>query len=134
MAENLILNSQKNEVLLTIQDIGLDPSEFQWATWSSNQTKYLMVSTVIHELTEYYFMFDFKDRKQFAEFSPGTEAQVEYDYPGSWTFQSVAVRKWLTSLKREIETPDLWAAIGEEKKLAEAASSFEIPNSPFTTE
>ena len=44
------------------------------------------------------------------------------------------VYNWLAFLKREIEAPDLWAAILQEKRLLRITSEAPIPNTQFTPE
>ena len=136
MAQRLILKSHANEVLLLIYHEGLAPSQFEWEERSSKHADNLEVSALIHRPTGYYFLFDFygSTSEHWAEFSPASGSPLHSVHAGSWEFQRDYVLAWITFLKREIEAPDLWGAICQEMKLAEATISVDIPNTPFSPE
>jgi hypothetical protein len=130
-----LLQSQKNEVFLLVQESALDPSAFAWDTWLSENTEGAQVSVLIHQQSGYWFLFDRLTGKHWCAFSPGAEELRQERYPGSWPMLLDAVRMWLGYLKRETESPDLWAMLGEENALS-AAASAELygENTPFTAE
>lgn len=125
MSEQLLLKSKRNEVLAMIQRTGLDPVSFTWAPAESGQTAQLIVSRLVHPPSGYYFLFDLRKGVQFSEFSPGKDKHLQDEYPGAWDHQVGNVRDWLTYLKREIEAPDLWAAV----QAGSAIVTGEIPPS-----
>jgi hypothetical protein len=134
MRERLILKSQANQVLQAIQAKELDGSEFERGQRESLfQQSGLIVSVLIHRPSGYYYLFDFRDGKHFAEYSPGPDSPVRRENPGGWGSQISYVRQWLDHLKREVEAPDLWAALSQEKALVGAAAG-QVGNDPFTPE
>jgi hypothetical protein len=111
MAKQLVLRSQANEILALVEAVGLEPAAFAWKEVPSYVTRHLMVSGLFHEATPFYFRFDFKEGLAHADFSPGDEKQVDVQYPGDWSGQVRLAKAWLENLKREVEAPDLWAAV-----------------------
>ena len=109
-----ILNSQANEVLKLVKDQGLDPLEFSWEHTESSNTADLYVSKILHISTGSFFKFDFKEGKHFCVFSPGKEKQKESIFSGSWELQISYINKWLSYLKREIASPNLWETISQQ--------------------
>ncbi len=132
MADSLILRSQADEMLQSIQDSRMDPSSFHWATTASVITVDLKVSKLIHSQTQYYFQFDLHQGSHYCRFSPGESTQTENQYPGSWNGQFQYFQRWIGYLKREIEAPDLWKAIAQECDLIAAVSKPETDNTQFS--
>ncbi len=65
-------------------------------------------------------------------YSPGTTRKEEREeHRDSWENRYSSFRAWLSCLRNEIDAPDLWAAIGQEKALF-AAVSTTSNNDPFT--
>ncbi len=99
-----------------------------------------MVSVLIHLPSLYSYKFDFV-RAEYrywhqAIYSPGKKSLQEGSFKFSeWEVHLKVIRtEWLPNLKREIEAPDLWAAVSQEKQLVEAASSPKVENTAFTKE
>jgi hypothetical protein len=66
------------------------------------------------------------------EFSPGFTERVEgIDHRDDWGRRAELTSRWLEELRREVEAPDLWATIGQEKVLPTAALSARLDNRPF---
>lgn len=132
MQKYLILQSQKNSILESIVNLGLNASDFEWREQESNYTK-AIISVLIHRPTNYYFSFEIQQGKHFAEFSPGETLAIERSFTGSWSYQWAYLDSWLIFLKRELESPDLWSAIAQESELINATNE-EDDNSPFNKE
>jgi len=65
--------------------------------------------------------------------SPGHNKKVEDSrHEDIWLNKENACGKWLVIVKSEVDAPDLWATIGQEKALSTAASSASLDNRPFT--
>lgn len=129
LLEQTLLKSHANDVLMTIQAAGLDPSDFEWSrrkSTSGNST----VSVLLYHPTGAYYVFDLKDNC--AECSPGMDTTIERFTAGSWSLQLSYVDTWLRSVKREAKEPDLWAAILQEKILVLAATSPKGRDAPFS--
>jgi hypothetical protein len=65
-------------------------------------------------------------------YSPGEHTFEEREFSLTWESQLEHVKNWATYLKREIDAPDLWGQILNEKGLAEAALSAEDSDAAFT--
>ena len=140
MARETLLKTQRNVVLSVLRQEGLEPSDFEWHEAESSQVKGRMVSVLIHLPSLYSYKFDFV-RAEYrywhqAIYSPGKKSLQEGSFKFSeWEVHLKVIRtEWLPNLKREIEAPDLWAAVSQEKQLVEAASSSKAENTAFTQE
>jgi hypothetical protein len=138
MAKETLLKTQRNVVLSVLRQLGLEPSDFEWHEAESKQVRDRMVSVLIHRPSIYFYKFDFvyADRRYWhqAIYSPGEESAQGYSNKfWEWKNHLGVIRtEWLPNLKREIEAPDLWAAVSQEKQLVEAASSSKVENTAFT--
>jgi hypothetical protein len=135
LAQRPLRKTERNEVLHAIREIGLEPSEFAWkdmiGAWNSQAIKALL-----HPATGSYFLFDGGEGPQsqpiyYCVFFPGQGVPVTEKKVENWTVQLAVFRDWLIRVKEEAETPDLWAAIADQRHLSEAAVSEES-NAPFT--
>lgn len=133
MRKQLIMKSQKNQIFEQIKHTKLNPSEFEWIECDSDMVPGLRVSKLIHRPTDSYCMFDFSGTSRWTAYSPGDESAIERKESHYWFDQSGHVVTWLVSLSREFKSPDLWATISQETKLAEVASSSNITNEPFSS-
>jgi len=92
-----------------------------------------MVSRLVHTPSGSFFNFD-NVRDFYSKWSPADEKLTEHTGHSSWASQLVLVRKWLTYMKRETESPDLWGAISKGAQVLESAASSDTSNAPFMTE
>ena len=88
---------------------------------------------LVHPPSSFYFLFDQIDENNWVQYSPAPEKTKTAVYPGGWAETMRHVVIWAGALKRELVTPDLWASVREEKKLA-TSSALATDNSPFTPE
>ena len=133
ITNSLLLKSRRNDVFLAIKQRQLNPLEFEWHEVASEQSEDTKVSLLVHRLTTLYFLFDVLEHLPHCTYSPGTDRTVAIEYPGDWDGQFNHCKKWLDNLKREIEEPDLWATVAEEKQLV-ASASADIENTPFSAD
>ncbi len=140
MARHTLLKTQRNAVLGVLRQEGLEPSDFKWDEDLSTQVKGRIASVLIHRPSTYSYKFDFV-REEFRYwhqgiYSPGKESLRGFSRRFSeWKGHIQVIRtEWLPNLIREIEAPDLWAAVSQEKQLVEAASSPKVENTAFTKE
>ncbi len=140
MAKETLLKTQRNDVLSVLRQEGLEPSDFEWREEESSEVTGRIVSVLIHRPSKYSYKFDFVYKAMMhwhqARYSPGEESHRGFSFNFSeWKEHLEVIRtKWLPNLKREIEAPDLWAAVSQEKQLVEAASSPKVGNTAFTKE
>jgi hypothetical protein len=130
---HLILKTQANAVLRELEAAGLEPSDFRWNEVDSEHTHDLRVSQLEHPRSGFFFRFDFQNHNHFALFSPGDGKAKQFEFPGSWELQYEYLKKWLSLLKTELDEPDLWAAITQERRLV-VSGAAPIENSPFSPE
>lgn len=135
MEREILLQSQKNAVFNAIRQHELNPSDFAWQRRPSAHRSEIRVDAISYRPSakKYYFEFGFSGLGRFAAFRPGWEVAVEVRRDiRSWDEHLRILNSWVSSLRREVEAPDLWATVSQEKALAEAASG--VANTPFTTE
>jgi len=141
MRKYLILRSQANWVRDVLKQEGLDPGEFAWDETPAKHTRELaeeeFVSQLTHQPTAYCFTFDLRRETFYVSFSPGLDIPSVDDASNlggtsDWKWVKTRVRDWARALKREIEAPDLWAAVRSEKAIVQAAAAEE--NVDFTEE
>ena len=125
---------QKNYVFNRIREYCPPPSHFQWTEREQKEFKATAywpyrVSVLTHFPTGYYCIFG----AQAVTTSPGKNRKVEdLRHEDDWQKQTDTCITWLVRLKKEVDAPDLWATIGQEKALSTAAASTDLDNRPFT--
>lgn len=125
---------EKNRILKLILEYGPPADEFQWSEKQREEYSYMAyrpyrVSVLTHHPTGYYCIFGGHN----VTTSPGPNKKVEeYDHEDRWEKKENACGRWLVDVKLEVEAPDLWASISQEKVLSTAASSVTLDNRPFT--
>lgn len=132
--KSLVLKTQRNQIIDAIKGRGIDPAEFEWTERRSGRTMELVISVLTHRPTGYYFVFDFRNGRHYIERSPAPDSARDEQYPGDWDNARRYVLDWLSILKREIEAPDLWGALTQERALADAAAVSGMSNTSFTGE
>ncbi len=128
-----LLKSQANELLGALKDAGWNADQFRWEETESNNYSGKDAPRIVHLGSGYYFTFDNVEETFFSEWSPALETTMGKTQSGSWTNQLQHFNQWLSFLRREVESPDLWEAISNETEIIDAASSDET-NVPFTAE
>lgn len=128
-----LIKTERSAVLPLVQAEGLTANEFIWQDQESqehdeNGAAYFSVTFLRHRPTGFYCKFGGISM----EISPGPTMRVdEIPHHDSWGAKLEIVRAWLQFLHREIDAPDLWAGVGQERALANAASSAETDNKPL---
>lgn len=131
MTDYRLLKSQKNEVFLLIQEAGLSPFEFgleECTEENENGVKFHS-HRLVHKPSTYALTFG----EGFVTYSPGAKRPTSWEARPNWSGMLEAVQRWLGYLKREVEAPDLWAALAEEQELLHAETSEGL-NTPFNAE
>jgi len=133
MTDARLRQAEKNDVLRLIEQFRFDPSEFAWTDLDIVENQYrrdipARISGVVHKPTQFFVRFG----PIYVTFSPGPHFRVENEeHQHVWAVKLRLARVWLTELRKEVDTPDLWANIGQEKALSTAAAS-DVDNRPFT--
>jgi hypothetical protein len=133
-----LLTTVKDAVFQLVLDSGIDPSEFQWKTARvEDGTEYGVYEyrmSILEHSSGYFYRFGaYTDT-----FSPGESSRIAIEDVSyireKWNQRLNIVGNWLAFLKRELEAPDLWAAILQEKRLLRITFESRIPNTQFTTD
>ena len=131
---------QKNAILPILVKHHLNPADFKWEQFVTTEPKpfadgggwsnaTFVASKVIHSPTGYYFVFG----AHITIRNPGTTRKhAEDPHKNNWQTKLEKFETWLLTLTEEIEAPDLWAGVGQERALANAPSSEATDNNPFT--
>ncbi|MEI8013283.1 MAG: hypothetical protein WCH20_00455 [Nitrospira sp.] len=133
-ADYRLLKTQKNQILILIQSASLDPREFEWeereeAENFSHGEVTLHFHRLLHTPSGYAALFG----ENFLSYSPGPQGPNETERNIGWTGKYLAVERWLTYLKREIDAPDLWASLAQEQELFSAEPAGAV-NAPFNAD
>lgn len=129
-----LTKTEKNRILKLIVKYGPPPDDFEWSEKQQEEYSYMAyrpykASVLTHRPTGYYCIFGGHNITT----SPGITKKVEdYGHEDQWDKKENACGRWLVDVKLEVEAPDLWATIGQEKVLSTAASSKTLDNRPFT--
>ncbi|HBB86217.1 MAG TPA: hypothetical protein DC047_01215 [Blastocatellia bacterium] len=125
-----LLKSQSNQILEAIRAAQCDPAEFEWQDTQGQQSG-MTVSKLVHTPSgTYYFTFD-NYQGFYSKWSPGAQTVTDQNGTGNWSAQLQWFREWLSYLKRETESPDLWTEISKGARILESAASSETSNAPF---
>jgi hypothetical protein len=126
--------TEKSGIYLLVQQSGLNLANFAWADeeseeWIDTDSLEFKISVLTHRPTGYYCKFGGTQ----IEYSPGPDQRVEtVNHRDRWAVKSGVTQVWLEELRREVDAPDLWATIGQEKVLSTAAASTALDNRPLT--
>lgn len=127
-----LTRTEKNAIFLALQRTKFDPNEFEWeevprVELAPGYREDLQVSKLVHRVTGYYFVFGDLS----STFSPGTNSRVQNERHSRAERNSLFF-VWLSRLRQEVDAPDWWASIGQEKVLSLTASSASLGNSVFS--
>jgi hypothetical protein len=129
-----LTKSEKNIVFGWLTSAKFLPADFEWQEHELGEdtrrgVMWSTASTLFHRPTRYYFNFG----RAYCKFVPGTKSKVEIqEHASDWANRAAYFHLWLCRLREEVDAPDLWATIGQEKALSTAASSADLDNRPFT--
>ena len=132
MEIRILLRSQANQVFEAIKREGFEPSDFEWRD-TTGPASQQPVSRMVHRPSGYYFVFD-NVIEFVSKWEPGAQTLVDSNYSANWEDQFDWFRDWLTYVRRETESPDLWRAISKEAEVLESAASAGASNALFTAE
>ena len=126
-----LLKSQQNEILILIKEAGLDPFEFQWEEFQEPRLHPLdKISPCFHRLIHKPSGFAALFEDQHLRYSPALDSTNAVEYTVNWAEMYLVAKRWLTYLKRELETPDLWASLSQEQEML-GVEPAEAVNTPF---
>lgn len=117
---------QKNEIFEAIEIAGLNPREFDLEDVDTNVR-------IKHRWSASYFIIGGSPLHYVVNYVVGDGQAWPYDINVHF-WQAVVERfkGWLGDVKRDLETPDLWAELQQEAELLGVASDEVTQNTPFT--
>lgn len=125
---------QADRLFLIVREMQFDPSEFEWSEvaytdWIGGLSQEFLANKL--EFARFPYWFIFGDRSVSA--CPGTNHKIEHYSPAvAWETKEANFKQWLARLRKEIESPDFWRTVGQERALSIAASSSRLDNKPFS--
>jgi len=116
---------KKNDIVKAIQGVQLDPREFDIR---ENENE----SRIVHKPSSAYFVVGGSPGNYVGEYKSGDWPAWPYE-AYSWETTLRRISSWLDEVKRDVETPDLWAELQNEAELI-GVTYEDIENTPFTQE
>jgi hypothetical protein len=115
---------QRNKVFEAIQGAGLSPEEFDWKDGASE-------STLRHLSSGAYFVFGGGSGRYASRYRAGDFSIEERTGLSDFGLMQ-QVEFWLSSVKLDISTPDLWAQLQGRAELFGSTSAESGENTPFS--
>jgi hypothetical protein len=139
--DNLLIKHQWNELATAIEGSTLPPNDFTAGLQECSRLEWKgLYPSILHREPPYGFAIQeyrsISGRKlEGVRYTivrrPGGQRQIEWHSNMNWVSVVAWFKHWLDDLKRELETPDLWAA-----GFTANPATFSVPppveNSPFT--
>jgi hypothetical protein len=125
---------ESNAVFSLVQAHDLNMADFEWKSVESTEyelgsARHYSASQLYHRPTGYFFNFGGIR----IERSPGNQKKVEsVPHRFEWAEKLNLCAQWLSWVKSEVDAPDLWASVGHDRALSDAAGSS-LDNAPFTS-
>jgi len=121
-----LVKSQRNDLFEAIHAAGLDPREFELAEEDGDRRLH-------HRWSESYFVIGGGHGHFVGRYVVGDDSPRAYEVH-IWPVLVDRVRGWLDAVKRDLETPDLWAELGGNRELLAPAAGTDVENTPFTSD
>jgi hypothetical protein len=118
---------QRNAIFEAVEAGGLDPREctFDYGTEGARVT---------HVPSESYFLLEGSAGHYTTTVAVGEMPTVGGLDAYTWPTVEERVGRWAGDVKRDIETPDLWAELQRERDILTGALYEDVENTPFTSE
>jgi hypothetical protein len=120
----LLRKLYRNDIEKAIETVGLDPTEFD----RDNQDTEARIK---HRWSDSYFAIRRQSGYYVGESVVGDGLTWPYQ-PRSWQAVMRQFETWLSEVKRDLETPDLWAELHSQARLLKIGSGDLAENTPFT--
>ena len=120
----LLQKWQRNDLFEAIQAVGLDPRDFD-LTDSGTEVQ------ITHKWSKSIFIIGGRPGHYVGRYAVGDAPDWPYD-AYSWQASTARVSRWLQEVKRDLETPDLWAELRREVHLLGVGSNEVTENTLFT--
>lgn len=134
MPKHVLLDSQRAQVFEIIKEQGFDPRDFELTNVVYPRARDDVKPILRYRSRkDFYFLFAM-DGGHWVSYSPGGDRPVESSRHGPWDeIVPGYLEEWLSNLRREIETPDVWGELERERELLAAVPpAAEEANTPFS--
>jgi hypothetical protein len=121
---------QRNGIFDAIETAGLNPRDFELDTGGNDDDE----ARIIHRRSESTFVLG---RDGMGGYSGTMVAGDGRPWPyraHSWTSAEQSVSRWLEEVKQDLETPDLWAELQQEREMLGTAPAEATENTPFSAD
>lgn len=115
---------QRNQLFEAIEAVGLDPGDFELVGDEAE-------SRLDHRWSESYFTVGGAPGHYSGQRVVGDASPWPYE-AYSWEALKRSLDVWLHEVKRDLETPDLWAELQSQREVLRFAPLRETENKPFT--
>jgi hypothetical protein len=115
---------KRNQVFQAVEASGLSPESFDWDDGGEDICLRYLPSVA-------YFVFGGDPGSYVLRFVAGDEPVTERTVY-SWESLMTRIEQWLGDVKRDTETPDLWAELRRQTELLAAVGDESVDNTPFT--
>jgi hypothetical protein len=119
-----LLKWMRNDIFQAIQAVGLDPKEFDLEDDGDE-------AQIKHKWSASNFIIARKSGHYSSRYVVGDGPEWPAD-TYSWQTAASRASMWLAEVKRDLETPDLWAELQREAQLLGANAGDVAENTPFT--
>jgi hypothetical protein len=122
----LLQKLHKNEIFRAIQEVGLDPKEFDLEDFDDK-------ARIKHKWSKSYFIVS-RELGYYAGQSLVGDGIVWPTNPSSWQILMPRISWWLQQVKQDLDTPDLWAELRHEVEFLGDGFDGVTENIPFTVD
>jgi len=106
----VLLKKQKNELFRIIEQVGLEPGNFEWLEerGKGSHTNNL-ISKLAYRNSSYFYRFDVTNTRYLCKKCPGLQKTTGLAQFTGWSSVVADFARWAKQLKSELDAPDLWA-------------------------
>lgn len=130
MSENFrLLRAQKNDIFKILEQAGLNPSDFRWGEVTVHGEIRLW-----HDQSGYFIEFSYWKKQEcyFITCSPSKQLAEQSFQLNIWDAVLNVVKIWALCLKKEIDTPDLWAQMEKYTAYLSVPPTEDLPDEPIS--
>ena len=128
-----LLKKQKNELFRIIEEVGLEPSNFEWLEErvKGPQTDHV-ISKLAYRGSPYFYRFDVTMTRYLCKKCPGLQKATGLAKFTGWSSVVADFVHWARRLKAEIDAPDLWAEARKYQSIFSVSTTEQIQYIPFS--
>ena len=132
----ILLTTQKNQLYDIIQNVGLNPAQFEFLEIRSEYYTSEMSTKIFYKGSNWYYIFETLGENKidvhYSIYSPVKTTLIIREHHRTWPLQIGNFVKWLENLKRESLTEDKWERLKIE--INNVKLSYENDHNRFTVQ